>query len=165
MSGDRVSVIRRHDIPEAIRSLDPHASDYVDLFVATTRAATDSSPEDWARAAIEGAPAAGRFLAWRAALQLQLDSEPSPDRVGGWRIAGRDNSWIRLEASSWCMTAQMVFQLEDGQVSFATFMNYDRRVAALIWTPVSAIHRAVAPDFLRGAVRRVDRRRAGTASS
>ena len=165
MSGDRVTVVRQHDIPEAIRSLDPHASDYVDLFVATTTRATDSSPEDWARAAIQGAPAAGRFLAWRAALQLHLEDQPAPDRVGGWRISGRGDSWIRLEASSWCMTAQMVFYVEGGQMSFATFMNYDRRVAALIWTPVSAIHRAVAPDFLRGAVRRVDRRRAGTASS
>jgi hypothetical protein len=79
--------------------------------------------------------------------------------VAGWKIADRGDSWIRVEASSWFMTANIVFQIDEGRVSFATFIRYDRPVAALVWTPVSIIHRAIAPDFLRAAVKRVERSR------
>jgi hypothetical protein len=119
----------------------------------------DVSPEQWARAAVEGASPAGRFLAWRVICGLRLQPQPSPDYVGGWKIADRSDNWIRMEASSWFMTAHIVFQIDEGCVSFATLIRYDRRVAALIWTPVSILHRAVAPDFLRAAVKRVERSR------
>lgn len=155
--------VQQREVPEAIRALSTMAPpDYVDLFTATAGRADDTSPEQWARAAMEGAPPAGRFLAWQALLGLRLDLTPSPARVGGWTIADRGDGWIRMEARSWFMTAHIVFRIEPAQVSFATFVRYDRRIAAVVWTPVSAIHRRVAPGFLAGAVRRIDRsRRAG----
>lgn len=151
------TVVRRHDIPEAIRALDVLPSDYVDLFVATTPDAARTTPEGWARAALDEASAAGRFMAWRVALGLRLESQPSPEHVAGWKVVDRGDTWIRIEARSWFMTANIAFQVEEGNVSFATFIRYDNPVAKVVWTPVSAIHRRIAPDVLRAAVRRVHR--------
>jgi hypothetical protein len=152
-------VHQQHRIPEAIRALDRLPCDYVDVFTATANDATDVPPEEWARATIEGASAAGRFMAWQAILGLRLDKRPAPDHIAGWMIAERGDTWIRLEASSWSMTANMIFQIAEETVSFATLIRYDRPVAAFVWTPVSAIHRRLAPDFLGHGVRRINRRR------
>ena len=74
--------------------------DYIDLFTVTTYGAADASPEPWARTAIEDvAGPRGQFI-WRRVLGLRLKSRPSTERVGGWKIAGRGEDWIRLEAAS-----------------------------------------------------------------
>jgi hypothetical protein len=57
------------------------------------------------------------------------------------------------------MTANIIFQFDGDQVSFATLIRYDRGIARMVWTPVSVIHRKLAPDVLRAAVKRIDRRR------
>ena len=152
--------VRQRDVPEAIlalSTLDP--PDYVDLFVATTAEAARTSPEEWARAAMEGAPALGRFVAWRVFCALDLHEQPSPGHIAGWRIDGRGDHWIRMEARSWFMTAQIVFTIDESRVWFATLIRYDRPIAAWIWGTVANVHRAVAPGFLAGAVRRVERAR------
>ena len=147
-------VLQQHDVPEAIRSLTTLASpDYVDLFTVTTDAAAGASPEQWARAGLEDAAGlAGQFV-WQVLCGLRLERRPSPDYVAGWRIADRGKRWIRLEAASWFMTAHIVFRLDDGQVSVATFIRYDRLVAALLWPPLSAGHRLAMPGLLRQMVR------------
>jgi len=148
------TVVQVHDVPTSIRSLgEPH--DYVDLFVATVPGAMAASPEEWARATMEGASAVGRFMAWRMVCGLQLHSDPSPDHIAGWRIADRGHDWIRVVARSWFMSAQIVFQIDKESLSFATFVRYDRRIAAAIWGSASNVHRAVAPDFLASGVRRL----------
>src|SRR5207247_1749306 len=78
------------------------------------------------------------------------------DYVGGWKIADRGDRWIRSEAGSWFMTAHIVVQVDDGQLSVATFVRYDRPIAALVWPPLSAGHRLAMPGLLRktdGAMR------------
>lgn len=47
----------------------------------------------------------------------------------------------------------------EGRVSFATFVRYDRPMAALVWPAVSIIHRRAVPDLLRYAVKRINRSR------
>ncbi len=153
------AVVRQRTIPESIRSLDTLPSDYADVFTAPASDAAGTSPEGWARAALEGASRVGRFIAWRMLLGLRLERRPAPGYIAGWRIVDRGETWIRIEARSWFMTANIVFQVDEGHVSFATLIRYDRRIAALVWTPVSAVHRRIAPDVLRGAVRRIDRSR------
>ena len=153
------TLVQQRTIPNAIRALDTLPSDYSDVFTATASEAAKTSPEQWARAALEGASPVGRFIAWRVVLGLRLESQSSPDYVAGWKIADRGESWIRMEASSWFMTANIVFQVDDEQVSFATFIRYDGRMAEVVWTPVSAVHRRLAPEVLRHAVRRIDRSR------
>ena len=158
-SGRFPDVARRKDIPIRIRALDTLPSDYVDLFTAVTDSAATSSAERWARAALEEASALGRFVAWRVLLGLRLETQRSPKHVAGWEIVGAADDRIRIEARSWFMTANIVFQVEPGEVSFATLIRYDNPVAKLVWTPVSAIHRQLAPEVLRAAVWRMGRRR------
>ena len=182
MTGDSQAtgtVLQQRNAPQALRALDLHpelidrlvefAPDYVDLFTTTASDATAATPEQWARAAIEGARAGGRFMAWRAMLRLRLEPHPwtppaaarsDADHIAGWQIVENGDRWIRVEASSRVMTAQMVFQVEAQRVSFATCVRYDRPGGAVIWKPVSAIHRRIAPRFLGAAVRRINRARA-----
>jgi hypothetical protein len=148
-----LTVVGLDNIPDAISSLDTLASpDYVDLFTATTSGATDRSAEEWARVALEETPT-GRSAPdlWRL-LGLRLGPTPSPDYVQGWRIADRGGDWIRIEATSWFMTAHAVVQVDDRHVSIALFVRYDRPIAALIWPPVSVMHRRAVPVMLRQAL-------------
>ncbi|MFF8609571.1 hypothetical protein ACF06X_26990 [Streptomyces sp. NPDC015346] len=111
------------------------------------------SPEQWARAAFEDvAGLQGQFV-WRILLGLRLKRRASPDHVAGWRIADRCDRGIRLEARSWMMTGNLVIHVEDEKVSLATIVRYDRPIAARVWSPLSAIHRRLAPDLLRDAHR------------
>jgi hypothetical protein len=155
---DRVAtVLWQRDAPEVIRSLDTLASpDYVDIFTATAPEATDTSLEQWVRAVLHRLPARMRRLvplAHRFLLGLRLEPRPSPDHLLGWTIAARGENWLRIEAASWFMTAHCVFHVDDGQASLATFVRYDRRLAALVWPPVSIIHRQVGLTLMRHAVR------------
>jgi hypothetical protein len=154
------TVVQQRNLPEAIRSLSALTSpDYVDLFTVTASGATDRSPEQWARVALEGASPTGRFIVWQVLCGLRLEPQPSPDYVAGWKIADRGDSWIRIEAASWFMTAHAVVQVEDGQVSVALFIRYDRPIAVLVWPPLSIGHRRAMPGLLRHAVRRINRNR------
>ena len=146
----------QRDIPEAIRRLDTLPNpDYVDLFTLTAPDATERSPEQWARAVIECVPMVRGFLVWRVILGLRLEQRSSPECLGGWRIADRGDSWIRVEAASWFMTAHLVLNVDEDRVSFATFVGYDRRVAALAWPRLAVVHRRAVPGLLRGAAKRV----------
>jgi hypothetical protein len=149
------SVIQRRVIPEGIRSLSGMDSpDYIDLFTATGNGAADASPEQWSRTAIEDVAGLGGQFIWRGVLGLRLKSRPSMERVGGWRIADRGKDWIRLEASSWFLTAHLVIRLEDGCLSAGTFIRYEHPIAPLIWVPLSALHRRLMPGLLDQTVRR-----------
>ena len=148
------SVIQQRNIPEAIRSLSGmHRPDYVDLFTVTINGVIDASPEEWSRSAIEDVAGRGGHFVWRGVLGLRLTPEPSTERVGGWKIAARGEDWIRLEASSWFLTAHLVTRLDDGHLSAGTFIRYDHPIAPLIWVPVSAVHRRLMPGLLAHTAR------------
>jgi hypothetical protein len=148
------SVIRQDNIPEVIRlrgGMD--RPDYIDLFTITTTGAAAGSPEQWSRSAIEGVAGLGGQIIWRGVLGLRLKPQPSKERVGGWEIGGDGEDWIRLEASSWFLTAHLVLRLHHGHLSVATLIRYDRPMARLIWVPLSAIHRRLMPGLLHKSVR------------
>ena len=149
-----VTIVGLTNIPEAIRCLDTLTSpDYVDLFTANTLEATNKSAEEWARALLEDTPT-GRSapVLWRL-LGLRLGPTPSMEHVQGWRIADHGPNWVRIEATSWFMSAHAVVKVDDGQVSLALFVRYDQPMAALIWPPVSVMHRRGVPVMLREALR------------
>ena len=169
------TVLQQRNAPEAFRALDldddavdrlvADAAHYVDLYTAPITSTTVSA-EQLARAAYEDAPPWGRFLAWRVFLGLGLEPHPwmpptvprgAPDYVAGWKIVDRGDTWIRISARSWFMTAFCVFEVDDGRASFATFIRYDRWFGRLVWTPVSAVHRQLALDVLRAGVKRLER--------
>ena len=148
------SAIRQYDIPEMIRFLGGmDRPDYIDLFTATTTGAAHGSPAQWARSAIEEVAGLGGQIIWRGVLGLRLKPRPSKERVGGWKIGDGGEDWIRLEASSWFMSAHLVIRLHDGHLSVGTLIRYDHPIARFIWVPLSAIHRRLMPGLLHKAVR------------
>jgi hypothetical protein len=160
VKGDAVpTVVQQRNVPEAICFLSTLESpDYVDVFTVAS-VVMDTSPEQWARATVEGVSPWACFVVWRVLCGLRLGPQPSPDSLAGWKIADRGDSWIRMEASSWFMTAHIIFHVDEGHVSFATFVRYDRPMAALVWPALSIGHRRAVPDLLRYAVKRINRSR------
>ena len=177
MSPTRVAeppmVLTQRNVPEALRALGLQeravdhlvrsGADYVDRFSAPAPGAGARSAEEWARIALDDATAVGRFLAWRVCCNLRLEPHPwmppakarsDHDHIAGWRVADRGAGWLRLEASSWFLSADVVFQVEPDRISFATFVRYDRAVAGVAWPLIAHIHRRAAPGLLRRAVRR-----------
>ncbi len=150
------TVLQRHDVPRSIRSLTPMAPDYMDLFSVATSGAQTWSAEQWARAAVDRAAGmAGQFV-WRIVLGLRLGRRRSPEHVAGWKIADRGERWIRVEATSWFLTAHLVVLVGDDEVSFATFLRYDRPPARVLWPRLSSVHRYAMPGLLHRAVKALD---------
>jgi len=147
-------VVEVHEVPRSVRALsslpDP---DYVDQFTLSTD--IEAAPERWARVMFGNVPSVAELLIWRGLLGLRLARGRSPATVAGWRIGGRGEDWIRLEAASWFVTGNLLVQTADGQVALATFLHYDRCVGRGVWPPLSAIHRRVVPGLLRDAAARV----------
>ena len=144
-------------VPEAIRSLGTLANaDYADIVTATIDETPNRTPDQLIDLALKGMPRGLLFFipfVQRVFLGLRLKLRPSPDRLLGWEIADRGENWIRIEAASWFLTGHVVMHLDEGQLSFASFVRYDRQLAALVWPPVSLIHRQVALALVRSATR------------
>lgn len=142
------------EVPASVRALSRlPAIDYVDHF--TLAADADATPEQWARAMFGDVPSAAERLIWRGLLGLRLGRGASPDAVAGWRIAGRGEDWILLEAASWFLTGNLLVRAADGRVSLGTFLHYDRRLGRAVWPPLSAVHRRLAPGLLRDAAAKI----------
>jgi hypothetical protein len=129
--------------------------DYADRFDQDTDA--DATPERWARAMFGDVPGAGELFIWRGLLQLRLHRGRSPHTVAGWRIGGHGEDWIRLEAASWFLAANLIVQTAPGRVWLTTFVHYGRWPAAAVWPRLSAVHRRLIPGVLRAAAARVNR--------
>jgi hypothetical protein len=128
--------------------------DYADSFEAEIATGDDRSPEQWARAVFEGAPRPVRWFlvaGFRFGLGLRFGPRPSPEHVLGWAIVDRRPDSITLQAQSWFLTSRLVFQADGSHLTQSTFVRYDRPIAAVIWAPVSIIHRQVVPRILRHA--------------
>ncbi|MFD0899979.1 DUF2867 domain-containing protein [Actinomadura sediminis] len=139
-----------HEVPESVRALSNlPAIDYVDRFTLSTDA--DATPEQWARAMFGDVPTLAERFIWRGLLGLRLARGRSPHTVAGWRIAERGKDWILLEAASWFMSDNLLVQTAEGRVSLSTFLRYDRLLGRAIWSPLSAVHRRLAPGLLRDA--------------
>ena len=140
--------------------------DYADLFFLRTDVV--ATAEQWARAMFGDVPNAGQILIWRVLLGLRLRRGRSPETVAGWRIGERGSDWIRLEAASWFLAAELLVQVAEGRVSLTTFVHYRRLAGHGVWPPLSAGHRRVVPGVLRAAeakLRRGGVRRPGRRAS
>jgi hypothetical protein len=143
------TVTRLPNVPPEIRRVAGMAPDYADVFTVEAPRATEVTAEEWARIALARGGRPGRLL-WRRVLGLQLHRSPSS--VVGWSIGARGERWIRLEASSWFMTAHVVVYVDDEQLTVATLVRYDRLLGALVWPFAAIVHRGAVPVLLRGAV-------------
>ena len=144
-----IEVQPRRPAPDEILALSPMTDPgYVDVF-SMDRGLPGRSPEQWARAMFKDVGGRGAQFIWRVLLGMRLHA--APDRIAGWQIADRGADWIRIEARSWFMTGHLVVQADDEHVTLATFIRYDRPLAALIWRPLSSQHRRLSPMLLREA--------------
>jgi hypothetical protein len=138
-----------------LRALSPLTPiDYSDLVVGQTDPQAERTPEQWAQVMLGGLPApllAMIPVVHRRVLGLQVRA--APDRLLGWRIAGRDERWVRIEAEGRLIAANVVVSVEAGRLSFATFVRYEHRLASVVWPPVSLLHRLAAILLVRAAVR------------
>ncbi len=137
-------------------SLAGYHYDYTDSFGASA-ASDDRTPEQWARAVFEDAPRLVRWFlltGFRYGLGLRLAPRRSPEHVLGWAIIGRERDSLTLESRSWFLTSRLVFRTEVSRVTQSTFVRYDKRIAAVIWPPVSILHRQIVPRLLRHAAAR-----------
>jgi hypothetical protein len=143
------TVTRLLDIPPEIWRVAGMAPDYADVFTIEAPRAADVTAGAWARIALARGGRPGQLL-WRRVLGLQLHRSPSS--IVGWSIGARGDRWIRLEATSWFMTAHVVVYVDDEQLMVATLVRYDRLLGALVWPVAAIVHRGAVPVLLRGAV-------------
>lgn len=145
------SLVGVDNLPDPIRELSslPVIS-YADQFTVTT--SETASPEQWARAMFGDVPNFGEIFIWRVLLAIRLAPGKSPDTVAGWRISDRGDDWIRLEANSWFLSANLIVHLAPEQVSLTTLLSYDRLPARVSWPALSPIHRRLCPRVMRDAV-------------
>jgi hypothetical protein len=149
------TVLQQRDVPRVIRALSTIADpDYLDLFTLMTGAATGGSPEQWVRAAFEEIFSSRKgFIIFRVLLRLRLERRKSPEYLGGWKIADHGDGWLRIEATSWMLTAHIVLRVEEKQVSAATIIRYHHWLASRLWPRLSVKHRQFMPLLLRKAHR------------
>jgi hypothetical protein len=132
---------RRVEVPGEFVPPDHSRSAYASAFEVPIGARKFLTPEQWARATFEGAPAALKaFLstAWRT----------SPDHVSGWLIASSGPGSITLEARSPLMVAQNVVAVRDSTVVLATLVQFSGRAGRVQWAVATPIHNRVIPYLL-----------------
>ena len=156
--GSVTSVIGARGVPDAVlaRCALP-AIDYADRFTLATDVV--ATPEQWARTMFGDVPSAAEQCIWRGVLGFRLSRGRSPATVGGWRIDGRGEDWIRLRTASWFLSGAMLIETAGGQVCWTTAVHHDRPVAAVVWPPASVVHRRLVPRVLLGAEGRLRARR------
>jgi hypothetical protein len=144
------------DVPDEIRSLcGMEGADYGDAFGGPLPPGRDRSAEEWAHLALDVRP--GPLRAPVVAIQrylLGFRLQPKgQDRFLGWKVAAKDKDWIRLQATSSYLSAEMVFKVDEEALRVGCFVRYDRRLGAVVWPPLSRIHRRAGLLMMRRVFR------------
>jgi hypothetical protein len=153
--------VRKVTLPPDVRELSTLAHvDYEDCFVFDTDAAQDRTAEQWARAILEGSPAAMRHMlrsGWLS-LGLQLGSTaPSDQRVLGWHIRSGDPDVAIIGATSRIgFDADLLVMRQERSMLFSTMVQIDNVAAKALWVGLAPGHQVVVRQVLEQAVRRGD---------
>lgn len=146
---------RRVEVPVGVRSRDERPqSDYASAFELPLGDRKFLTPEQWARATFEGAPALLKALltvGWKYGLGLRLGPLTSPNHVQGWLIASSGPDSITLEARSRLIVAQNIVVVSESAVVLVTFVHFTRRAGRVGWAVAAPIHTRVIPFLLRRA--------------
>jgi hypothetical protein len=147
--------VRQIAVPPDARALSTLARvDYADAFTLQCHLPRRRSPEQWARAILEDAPAAmrSRLLAGWSALGLKLGSPRSDRLILGWEIVRRTDDFVLLGAGSRIgMPAQLLFKREPGGLLFATLVQQDNPVVRALWAGTESVHVSVVRQLLQDA--------------
>lgn len=143
-------------VPHETLTRSPLSPDYADHFTRTVE--TRATPEQYARAMFGDTPTTSEIFIWRGLLQLRLSPGESPDTVAGWQIVERSPEWIRLETRSHSLTVNLVVVVLPNELQLTTLVRYDRPLGQWMWTPLSAVHRRLAPSVLTDAIAAIARK-------
>lgn len=141
-------------------AFDADAAEYADGVELEVPADDTRPAEQWARLGLEQTPTALRWFivaGWRLVLGLRLGPRHSTEHVLGWKIIRDRDEEVVLESRSAFLTAHLVFRRDGTRLTWSTFVHYDQRIAAVIWLPVSLLHRRIVPYALGNAASRANR--------
>ena len=146
------------DDPGMLRDAVDEVADYSDCFEIELTVPDDRSAEQWARAALEGMPAALRavvLVAHRHVLRFRLGPLDAADHVLGWRVITSEQDVVRLEADGPLVRGVLVGRRTSPTTTvLRTFVFFRRgRASRMTWTVVGPVHRRVAPYLLARVAR------------
>lgn len=132
--------------------------DYADAFVLQTCPGQDRTPEEWARAVLEGASRTVRtklLLGW-SAIGLKVLDGRSDRSVLGWTVQKSGPAFVLLGADSRIgMPGDLLFKQQPGVLLFATFVQQDNSLARALWAATEPTHVRVVRQILGEASRRL----------
>jgi hypothetical protein len=131
--------------------------DYASSFAVDCPGAGARSPEQWARATLEGAPRILRWFllfGWKNVLRLQLEPERSAGNVMGWTIRTTTPDALTLDVHSSLLTARKVLKVDHDRLTLTTLVRYERRRGRLIWSTLAPVHHRIEPWLLTLATAR-----------
>jgi hypothetical protein len=152
MGAPRSIRARRIEVAETVDPLG--RSDYASAFAVARQAPHRWTAELWARAALEGAPAALRafvVIGWRYGLGLRLGPRGSDTHVLGWAIASNTPDAVDLTLQSALVSARKVVRVDAERVVMTTFVRYERAPARTLWVAAAPIHHRTEPYLLAHA--------------
>jgi hypothetical protein len=136
--------VRKVAVPPAARALCTLSHvDYEDAFTVDIRHAQERTAEQWARVALEQAPAITRRALLRgwSALGLQLDPARSDGIVLGWEIQRSSPDFVLLGARSRLgLRGELLFKRQRQKLLYATFVQHENRTARAMWAGVEPVH-------------------------
>jgi hypothetical protein len=151
-----VPVVRRRAVPAEEPLIGTDRYDYADTFEVRMPEPDARSAEEVARAALEQAPRAVRWIihsVHRYVVRFRLGPSSSRTHVIGWKIVSSQPEAIVLETASPLVRAVIVARRTDPTVAVATtYLFFARPTAArIVWAVVGPLHRRIAPYLLERA--------------
>jgi hypothetical protein len=150
--------VRQVAVPPTARALSTLARiDYADAFVLETDP-SGRTPEEWARAVLEGAPVTVRtklLLGW-SAIGLKVGDRRSARSVLGWSVRSSGPEFVLLGADSRIgMPGELLFKCGHDALLFATFVQQDNIIARSVWAATEPTHMPVVRQVLEQAGQRL----------
>ncbi|MGK5637850.1 DUF2867 domain-containing protein [Streptomyces sp. URMC 126] len=149
---------RRIPVPQPLAERPEFAgAHYASAFAIPVEDPRARTPEQWARAVFEDAPAPLRpvlRLGWTSVLGLRMGpATGSAGHVLGWRIAGSTPDSLTVDGHSGRFATYNVVLVQDGRVVWSTAVRFKGRAAGPLWSAARPVHHIVVPFLLRRACR------------
>jgi Protein of unknown function (DUF2867) len=145
--------VRQIAVPEAARELSTlDRVDYADAFLL--EAGGERTPEQWARAILEDAPAPMRSSLLSGWTSIGLKVGRSEDSILGWQLRRSTPDHVLLGADSRIgMPGELLFKRAERGLLFATFVRQDNPAARALWAGVEPVHVRIVRRILEHAGR------------